>query len=68
MTVRARGRSYEDGPYTFCDQADLHPQPCMCAAPQVGMAAVQDYYHREVTQEAPPVGGCYWPIEDMEES
>ena len=32
MTVRARGRFYEDGPYVCCDHADVHPQPCTCAS------------------------------------
>lgn len=29
-----RGRFYENGPYSFCDQGDIHPQPCTCAMPQ----------------------------------
>jgi len=32
MPVISRGRFYEDGPYTCCDSADVHPQPCLCAA------------------------------------
>lgn len=28
-----RGRFYENGPYSCCDRADLHPQPCTCAMP-----------------------------------
>lgn len=33
--MKARGRFYEDGPYTYCDNADVHPQPCLCAAPNL---------------------------------
>lgn len=36
MIVTSRGRSYADGPYSFCDRADIHPQPCTCAMPQRG--------------------------------
>jgi len=32
MTMISRGRSYEDGPYTCCDKADVHLQPCLCAS------------------------------------
>jgi len=32
MNVTSRGRFYENGPYTYCGKADVHPQPCLCAS------------------------------------
>jgi hypothetical protein len=58
VTVIARGRTYANGPETFCDNADVHPQPCVCAAPKMDMRAMA----------APDTGsiGTYWPIEDAD--
>ena len=59
----ARGRYYEDGPFSFCDQADVHAQPCTCAlSPMRPLAEVL----REETVMPPAVydGSCYWPVED----
>jgi hypothetical protein len=57
MTTRMRGRVYEDGPYTFCDDFDRHGVGCTCAMPPLSIPAapplsslLQDFYRTEVSQ------------------
>lgn len=65
--TRMRGRVYEDGPYTFCDNFDYHGIGCTCAAPPL---SVRDPSNVLRVAEFRPLAvidlGCYWPIEDAE--
>ena len=61
MTVTSRGRSCENGPYTCCGKADVHPQPCLCAS--------EDFpaMRREILDQMARDGeaaGIYWATGD----
>jgi hypothetical protein len=64
--LTVRGCSYENGPFTFCDYADVHAQPCMCSAPNA--RSLDEVLYRSEVYPDTWNAGCYWPIEDADGS